>query len=50
MAINLRENKDKAFLSKELATICIDCELDINFKDAILDEIYNEDVYEWFKT
>ena len=49
MAINLRENKDKAFLSKELATICIDCELDINFKDAILDEIYNEDVYEWFK-
>ncbi len=49
MAINLRENKDKAFLSKELATICIDCELDINFKDATLEEIYNEDVYEWFK-
>ena len=49
MAINLKENKDKALMSKELATICTDCQLDVNLEDAILGEIYNEDVYEWFK-
>ncbi len=49
MAINLKENKDKAFLSKELATICTDCELDIKLEDATLGDIYNEEVYQWFK-
>ncbi len=46
---SLIENKDLAFLSKELATICTDCDLDINIQDAVLDNLYNEEVYKWFK-
>lgn len=46
---SLKENKDLAFLSRELATICTDCELDFKFEDATLGDLYNEDVYIWFK-
>ncbi|NLO10404.1 MAG: DNA polymerase I [Clostridiales bacterium] len=46
---SLKENKELAFLSKELATICTDCDLEFNISDALLDNLYNEDVYIWFK-
>ncbi|MDD4112773.1 MAG: DNA polymerase I [Herbinix sp.] len=46
---SLIENKELAFLSKELATICTDCDLDINIQDAVLENLYNEEVYIWFK-
>lgn len=45
----IKENKDLAILSKKLATICTDCDIDFNMEDAILEDIYNEDVYIWFK-
>lgn len=45
----LKENKDLAFLSKKLATICTDCELDFKLEDAQLGDLFNEDVYVWFK-
>ncbi|TAH64360.1 MAG: DNA polymerase I [Anaerolineaceae bacterium] len=45
----LKENKDLAYLSKKLATICTDCDLEFKIEDAILDNIYNEEVYVWFK-
>ncbi|MBH1939754.1 DNA polymerase I [Mobilitalea sibirica] len=46
---SLKENQDKAFLSKELATICTDCELDFKMEDAKIGNLYNEEVYLWFK-
>ena len=46
---NLKEYKEQAMLSKKLATICTDCELDFNIEDAVLGNLYNEEVYLWFK-
>lgn len=45
----IKENKDLAFLSKKLATICTDCDLDFNIEDSVLGDLYNEEVYIWFK-
>lgn len=45
----LKENKELAFLSKKLATICTDCELGIDIKDFELKDIFNENVYVMFK-
>lgn len=39
---SLIENKDIVLLSKELATIKTDCELDIDIADATIDNIYND--------
>jgi DNA polymerase-1 len=46
---SLIENKELAFLSKELATICTDCDLGFNPQDAVMGNLYNEEVYKWFK-
>lgn len=46
---SLIENRDQAFLSKELATICTDCDIDFAIEQATIDNLYNEDVYLWFK-
>lgn len=46
---SLKENKELAFLSRKLATICTDCELDFHLEDSVLSNIYNEEVYHWFK-
>ena len=46
---SLKENRDLAFLSKELATIKVDCELDFQIDEATLGNLYNEDVYLIFK-
>ena len=45
----LREHKEIAFLSKQLATICTDCELDFVLEDTKLEQIYNEEVYKILK-
>lgn len=49
VAIKLKENYDLALLSKELATICIDCTTQVEIEDCLLKEIYNETVYHTFK-
>ncbi len=46
---SLKENRDLAFMSKELATIKVDCELDFKIEEATLDNLYNEEVYLIFK-
>ncbi len=46
---SLKENKELAFLSKKLATICVDCEFEYHIEDAGLEDLYNEDVYLIFK-
>jgi DNA polymerase-1 len=46
---SLKENRELAFLSKVLATIKVDCELDFNIDEATLGNLYNEDVYLIFK-
>jgi DNA polymerase I len=46
---SLKENKELAFLSQKLATICTDCGIDFRIEEAGLDNIYNEEVYLLFK-
>ncbi len=46
---SLKDNRELAFLSKVLATIKVDCELDFNIDEATLGNLYNEDVYLIFK-
>lgn len=46
---NLREFSDQAFMSKELATIKLDCELDIMLSDTSIGDIFNDDSYSIFK-
>ncbi len=45
----LKENKELAVLSKKLATICTDCDIDFKLEEAVLDNMYNENVYLLFK-
>lgn len=45
----LRENKDMAYLSKRLATIKTDCELDYSFENAKLDDLFTPAAFEWVK-
>lgn len=42
---NLKEYYDQAIMSKELATIKLDCDLDISFEDAVLQDIYTEEAF-----
>lgn len=46
---SFRANYDLAVLSKKLATIKTDCELDFSVEDAVLGDLYNEDVFMLFK-
>ncbi len=46
---SLKENKELAFLSKRLATICVDCQLEFDIEKATIDNLYNEEVYQLFK-
>lgn len=43
------ENKEIAELSKVLATIKTDCEIDYNYKNAELGNLFNDKTYEYFK-
>ncbi len=45
----LRENRDLAELSKELATIETDAPILYKLEDALLGELYTKEAYEWFK-
>jgi DNA polymerase-1 len=46
---NLREYYDQAIMSKELATIKLDCEFDYSFEEAVLHDIYTEEAYSLLK-
>lgn len=45
----LKENRELAFLSKKLATICTECDVDFRIEDTSLSNLFNEDVYQLFK-
>ena len=45
----LKDNQELAVLSKKLATINTDCELDFRIEEAGIDNLYNEEVYKVFK-
>ncbi len=42
-------NREQAYLSKVLATIKTDCELDYRVEEADYQDIYNEEAYNYFK-
>ena len=46
---NLREYYEQAILSKELATIKTDCDLDYQLEDAVLEDIYTKEAFELLK-
>lgn len=46
---SLKANKDLAYLSKDLATIKTDCELDLDLSKAGLNDLFNAKAYEIFK-
>jgi DNA polymerase-1 len=45
----LKENYDLAILSKELATICLDCPIDVAVEDCEMKKFYTEKSYGLFK-
>jgi len=45
---SLIENEELAWLSKTLATIKTDCELEITPKEAVLNDFYTKEAYDWF--
>ena len=45
---SLIENKDLAYLSKTLATINIDADIPISYKDAVKNDLFNKEAYELF--
>lgn len=45
----LRTHKDLAFLSKELATIKTDCEINFSFEEAECKDIFTEEAFGWIK-
>lgn len=49
VAQTLKENRELAELSKKLATINTACELDFDFEQATLGNLFNEEVYLIFK-
>ncbi|GMQ63380.1 DNA polymerase I [Vallitalea maricola] len=46
---NLKENYELAILSKGLATICVDCDIDFEKDSLRIDNIFNEETYNIFK-
>lgn len=46
---NLKENHELAVLSKKLATINTECDLDFKMEEAVIGNFYNEEVYLLFK-
>lgn len=45
----LREHRDLAFLSKELATIKVDVKLSFAFEEARCEDLFTEEAYHWIK-
>ena len=48
MKDNLIEFKDQAYMSKELATIKLDCKLDAKLEDMIYEDAFNDESYKLF--
>ncbi|TCK98203.1 DNA polymerase I [Natranaerovirga hydrolytica] len=48
-ATNLKEYYEQAILSKALATIKVDCDIDIDFEDTKINDMFNENTYKQFK-
>ncbi len=46
---SLAENKDLAYLSLKLATICTTCDLDLTFEDMRYRDPYTSDAYQMFR-
>lgn len=46
---NLREFADQARMSRELATIKLDCELDFSLTDTAISDVFNDDSYNIMK-
>ncbi|MCT4543994.1 MAG: DNA polymerase I [Vallitalea sp.] len=46
---NLKEYYDLAILSKDLATICIDCDISFEKENMKIDNLFNENSYKLFK-
>lgn len=46
---NLKEFYDQALMSKDLATIRLDCDLEYHFKDAKIGILFTRDAYQLFK-
>ncbi len=45
----LAANFDMAKMSKELATICIDCPIEFSYEKAVLEDLYTPEAYEYMK-
>lgn len=45
----LREHYDMAVLSKELATICLDCPIEFSYEDAKVGDLYTAEAYQYMK-
>ncbi|MDD3745445.1 MAG: DNA polymerase I [Anaerostipes sp.] len=46
---NLEEYYEQGLMSKELATIKLDCPLDLTFEDAMFEDIYTKEAYDLLK-
>ncbi len=49
-AENLKQYRDLAILSKELATICLDVPLELNLENSKIMNMLNDDSYQYFKS
>jgi len=45
----LAEHYDMAVMSKELATICIDCPIEFSYEDAVVGDLYTPEAYQYMK-
>lgn len=45
----LAEHYDMAVMSKELATICLDCPIDFSYEDAEIGNLYTPEAYQYMK-
>lgn len=45
----LKEHYDMAVMSKELATICLDCPIDFSYDDAEIGNLYTPEAYQYMK-
>ncbi|MBO5426628.1 MAG: DNA polymerase I [Lachnospiraceae bacterium] len=48
MKDNLQEFKEQAFMSRELATIKLDCELEADLEDMLIEDMFNSISYDLF--
>ena len=46
---SLLENRDKADLSKTLATIKTDCDIEVTYQNSNMEEFGTKEAYDWFK-